>query len=402
MKHRSDLGRGFYCYLVCLWACAAWACGSGTPNQAATPTPTASPTPVAQLRLLAPHADGRLSIVSVDLQSGVPGARAETPIVTGATAAVALGSLLFVSYPGGVHSYRVGPGTANALTPVAGSPFLAATSACALSLHPNGQLLYVSSCTTDQISTLSIDQQSGRLTSLSSLSAPSGCAPGRVAVDSAGRFAYVECLASRGVQLFAVDSNGGLRDPPSQAVPPESSLGWRVAVDPFGPGVYASGQNSHPQLSLVRSFRIGPDGALSQVSEVEIDSYYRGEYRPSVMARLRGFPVLYVCQVSTYPWGPAGGSPAGISWYTVDPTSTALTRGGLELADPTSMFEGGSTAKMALAESRGYVFMATTRSSQFGEVVSSFRIENDGSPKRVTSVTDPTMPRAVALALIDP
>ncbi len=111
--------------------------------------------------------------------------------------------------PGNVSAYTI-DGTTGALTPVAGSPFLAGSNPRSVTVHPTGQFAYVANGKSGNVSAYAIDGTTGALTPVAGSPFPAGTTPISVTVDPTGQFAYVVNNGSDNVSAYVIKRTGGL------------------------------------------------------------------------------------------------------------------------------------------------------------------------------------------------
>lgn len=156
-----------------------------------------------------------------------------------------------------VSAYRMG---ANGdLTPVPGSPFAAGSLPSSIAVEPAGRFAYVVNEGGDDISAYSIDK-SGGLTPIPGSPFSTRTDPHEVVVDPTGQFAYVVNAATNDISAYHIDAKGTLTA--VQGSPfPAGSFPRSVAVDPNGKFVYVANQVSNN----VSVYHLGKDGVLKPV-----------------------------------------------------------------------------------------------------------------------------------------
>jgi 6-phosphogluconolactonase len=102
------------------------------------------------------------------------------------------------------------------LMPIAGSPFSTGTSSTtttspiSLTLHPSGKFLYAANFATDNVSGFSIDASSGVPTLLKGAPFAAGMHPVFAVTDSAGNFLYVLNQSSKNISEFKITQDTGV------------------------------------------------------------------------------------------------------------------------------------------------------------------------------------------------
>jgi 6-phosphogluconolactonase len=164
------------------------------------------------------------------------------------------------SSPGSVSAYRIG--TNGALTPVAGSPFAAGNFPVTVAVDPAGKFAYVTNGGDNNVSAYRIGAN-GALTPVAGSPFATGNFPVTVAVDPTGKFAYVADfnLDDNKVSAFSIGANGALT--PVAGSPFVAGSGSHsVAVDPTARFAYVTNERSNN----VSAYSIGADGALTPVA----------------------------------------------------------------------------------------------------------------------------------------
>jgi 6-phosphogluconolactonase len=129
-----------------------------------------------------------------------------------------------------------------------------------------------------------------------------------IVVDSSGKYLYVSDFANSNVDAFAINVSGGLTGIAGSPFSAGSSVGG-IAVDPATKFLYVTLLNT----AQVAGFSINSNGALSPISSSPFaagDTPFQAVVDPTGM-------FLYVSNLND--------SMGGISAYTIDPTSGALT-----------------------------------------------------------------------------
>jgi len=130
-----------------------------------------------------------------------------------------------------------------------------------LAIDPTGKYVYVSNYSSANISQYSIDQTTGNLTSIGTITANTG--PWKVQVDPTGRFVYAASSGQSVVSQYIINqSNGTLSYISSIGVGATICKG--LAVDPTGRFLFAAGQNPE---SVVSAYNINQsNGYLSLIA----------------------------------------------------------------------------------------------------------------------------------------
>lgn len=155
--------------------------------------------------------------------------------------------------------------TTGALTRVQGSPFTAGTMAVAMAVD-SGKFLYIAGGVADdkyKISAYGIDASTGALTPAASTVVSSVYGPTSIAVDPAGRFAYVSNTDAGKVSAYRINADNGALEPVSGAPIAAGYHPGEVQVDPSGKFVYVMNNDSR----TISAYAINATtGALTQVA----------------------------------------------------------------------------------------------------------------------------------------
>jgi 6-phosphogluconolactonase (cycloisomerase 2 family) len=214
-------------------------------------------------------------------------------------------------YNTGLRAYSVDSAT-GALTELAGSPFSTGLGPIALSIDPGGRLLYVLNSASASISGYSLDSLTGIPTMLSSAPYVATTATGYprfMVIDATGRYLYVVvCSDFRGDSYnllgYAIDSKTGTLTPLSSSPMTTGKNPVAVVADPAGPWLYVG-------ADAVYGYAIAPDGSLNAV--------------PGFPGTIID-PALYLALEASGKYLYAGND-KGITGFTVDPRTGALTAG---------------------------------------------------------------------------
>ncbi len=214
-------------------------------------------------------------------------------------------------YYTGLRAYSIDAAT-GALAEVGGSPFATEFGPIALSIHPAGHLLYVLNSASASISGYRLDPLTGIPTPLSSspyIATTATGYPRFMVVDATGRFLYVVvCGDFRGdsysLLAYAIESKTGALTPLSSSPIATGKNPVAVVSDPTGRWLYVG-------ADAVYGYAIAPDGSLTAVPG-----------SPGAMSH----PPLYLVFEASGKYLYAGND-QGITGFTVDPATGALTVG---------------------------------------------------------------------------
>jgi 6-phosphogluconolactonase len=200
-------------------------------------------------------------------------------------------------------------GATGALSPVPGNPFFAGMNPSAVAIEPAGKFAYVTNQAAASVSSFAIDAATGALSSTGGAS--SGGAPLSAVVHPSGRFAYV---AGSGVSVYTIDAaTGALTEIPGSPFAAQNSF-LSVAIEPTGAFAYVANNGGG-----VSAFAInGSSGALSEISGSPFGSSVR-----SITVDVSGKFVYALVD-------------GGIAGFAINPSTGALTEiAGSPLAAPT-------------------------------------------------------------------
>jgi YVTN family beta-propeller protein len=192
-----------------------------------------------------------ISIYSIDATSG---ALTATQTIAGATE----GTTSIAVHPSGKFAYTTNgalligvPGSSNTVSTYIIDPstgaltfkgtIAAGTLPSSVAVDPAGKFAYVANGDSDNVSMYTIDTTTGLLTSLGKIDA--GRSPSSVAVDPSGKFAYVANAKSNNVSMYTIDATtgaltfNGIRDTGRSPV--------SITVDPSGKFAYVANADSN-------------------------------------------------------------------------------------------------------------------------------------------------------------
>jgi 6-phosphogluconolactonase len=152
------------------------------------------------------------------------------------------GKFLYAAINQGSHisAYVINSST-GALTPVAGSPFLAGSVPMTVRVDPSGRYAYVTNANSNNISAYAVNSSTGALTPIAgSPFASGGASPTGLAIDPSGQFIYVTNQNSNNISAFSINNSTGVLTPISGA-PVASGLDpWGASVHPSGKFLYVT------------------------------------------------------------------------------------------------------------------------------------------------------------------
>ena len=149
-------------------------------------------------------------------------------------------------WSGALSAFTINAAT-GALTAIAGSPFMIDGHPTSFSFVPSGKFVYVSAGGNVPVGSgyvfgFSIDAATGALTPLAGSPFVAGNAPSSVAVDPSGRYLYVANFdsASSNVSAYTINATTGALTPVAGSPYAANDGPSSVAVDPSGKFVYAA------------------------------------------------------------------------------------------------------------------------------------------------------------------
>ena len=169
--------------------------------------------------------------------------------------------------PGNVSAFAI-DGTTGALTPVAGSPFLAGTRPSSVAVDPTGRFAYVANFSSNNVSAYTIAGTTGALTPMVGSPFPmSSFSPTSVTVHPAGQFAYVTNEFRAKVSAYTIDGTTGALTEVVGSPFGTGPFPISVTVDPSGQFAYVANDISMPSAGSISAYTIdGTTGALTEVA----------------------------------------------------------------------------------------------------------------------------------------
>jgi 6-phosphogluconolactonase len=261
--------------------------------------------------LLTANENGNVSVYTLDGSTGVPTEVSGSPFPTGGnTRWVALSPdnrFAYVSNLYEILAYRVDE-VSGALTPVVGSPFEMQSSPQGLAFHASGSFLFAA--TYEGIIRFAVSPTTGALTGVGTP------VPGDriIKIHPSGNFAYAtkSSGSDAGVWAYAIGSNGALATVAGS--PFAAGVGWHaVAIDPAGRFAYVAEQMS----SRIFAFSINAStGALVPVP----GSPWATAVGPHSIAINPESAFLYLACLG------AASSNGALSGYVINSSTGALTQ----------------------------------------------------------------------------
>jgi 6-phosphogluconolactonase len=322
-----------------------------------------------QFAYVANFGSNNISAFSVDATSGVLTPVAGSPF-RAATAPYGMaidptGKFAYVADLGSdnVSAYTI-DATSGALKKLRGSPFAAGTSPLSVAVDPTGKFAYVANNGSDNVSAYTIDATSGALTPVNGSPFKAGLRPYAAAVDPTGKFAYVINVDSNNVSAYTIDAASGALTPVkgspfSTGISPVS-----VTVHPSGRFVYVAtyGSNNLDGYAI--------DAATGALLPLSGSPFADPDSDPGAIVVVPGGSVAYVPDGAEF-----GRSDSFIAAYTIDTTRGTLT------PVTGSPFKNAGTAPISATVDATSKFAYVTNFSSSG--VSAYTIANDGALKRV-------------------
>lgn len=210
-------------------------------------------------------AEGLINVFRLD-----PGSADLTPVPGSPFKAEARSPFDMVFHPSGRFAYVASrfsgvaayafDAESGALTPLPGSPFKAGKRTRSLAIHPSGRFVYAVNGYSNSISAYAVDPQTGvlrelpdspvtvakvdaidyRALKMEDVPAGAGGIPYHIALDPAGRFAFVVNWAAGSVSVFRIDANNGRLEAVTGSPFFTGFNPYSVTVDPAGRFVYVT------------------------------------------------------------------------------------------------------------------------------------------------------------------
>jgi 6-phosphogluconolactonase (cycloisomerase 2 family)/uncharacterized protein YjdB len=245
------------------------------------------------------------------------------PVVTGGSGPFGIavepsGHFAYVGNEGSntVSGFAIDAST-GALTPISGSPFSTspAMTPFGVAVHPNDHFIYVAYFVSSQVRLYTFNPMTGALDLPGTPSPPPAPSlPVSVTLDPMGRFAYTANLGGASVSVYTVDPGTGaltfVQNIPVGVGPLGGSPGL-VAVDPSGRFAYVAGGGGVAGYSINQT-----TGALTPVA----GSPFSAGSNPLWVTVNPNGRFVYVAN-----HGVVGVTPGGVSAYTIDLATGALT-----------------------------------------------------------------------------
>ncbi len=240
--------------------------GTGSPfNTGDTPVAIAA---TGTLAYVADQGSSQISAYLVNFSIGtmtpIPGSPYAAPLVPGA---VAVDNALHLVYATGLNSsgngaisgWRYVPAF-GALEPVVGSPFPAGTAPGGIAFDRSGVYAYVVDSANNALLAYSIDPSTGALTPVTGSPYPTGARPSAVLTDTVRNYLYVANAGDDNISGFQIGSAGTLSPLPSSPYP-TGTTPVAMAFDSTQRFLYAANSGSNN----IWAYQISSNGVLSVV-----------------------------------------------------------------------------------------------------------------------------------------
>ena len=215
-----------------------------------------------------PASSGSVSGYTINSSTGALSPMAGSPFVAGASPyGVAIdptGRFLYEPniFSNNVYGYTI-DATSGTLTPAAGSPFAGPANPEAMAIDPTGRFAYVSNTLSNNVTAYTIDATSGALAQMAGSPFGAGTTPRGVSIDPTGKFAYVANSGSNDVSAYTISATSGALTPVPGSTFAAGTGPFGAAVDPTGKFVYVTNSNANS----VSAYTINPaSGALTPVA----------------------------------------------------------------------------------------------------------------------------------------
>jgi 6-phosphogluconolactonase len=262
---------------------------------------------------------GGVSGYTIDLATGALSPISGSPFPSGAgpSYSVALdpkGRFAYVTdtaAAGSIYGYTVNPSTGE-LNAITGSPFPAGINPYSMAVDPKGEFVYVADTGGDGVWAYTINPTTGALNAVTGSPFGSGLYATSVTVDPTGHFVYL-ANDTNGIAGYTIDRATGTLTAITGSPFRAGKNPYFIAVDPKGPYVYAADES----IEAIFGCTIRPEtGALGKIA----GSPFPAGRSPDWVAVDPTGQFLYAVNIGYLP-----GYGSGVSGYTIDSTSGALT-----------------------------------------------------------------------------
>jgi 6-phosphogluconolactonase (cycloisomerase 2 family) len=260
----------------------------------------------AELGFVANQSSNDLSVYQIK-PSGNLAALPGSPFAAGgapnSVAVTPSGRFAFVAdiVPGGITAYSIDQNSV--LAPVPGSPFAAETGTAFVTVDPSGRFLYALNCAAlcsgsgaGDVQAFTIDQNTGALTPIAGSPFLAGSNPYSLAIEPTGHFAYCANFGSNDVSTFSIDSQSGALTQVGLPAPTGGTFPLSIIVDPWGQFVYTANTGS----SDVSAFAINFDGSLQPVAG---SPFPAGDFTAGVAASTNGKFLIVAAAAGAFVYG---------------------------------------------------------------------------------------------------
>jgi uncharacterized repeat protein (TIGR02543 family) len=230
--------------------------------------------------------------------------------------------------PGTVSAYMINSAT-GALTAIATSPFVAGSNPYSIAVDPAGKFAYVANEYSNDVSGYTINSTTGVLTAMGASPFAAGSNPYSVAVDPTGKFVYVANEYSNDVSGYTINSTTGALTAMGASPFTAGSSPVFVAIDPTGKFVYVaneysndvSGYTINSTTGALTAMGASPFAAGSNSYSIAVDptgkfAYVANEYSNDVSGYTINSTTGALTAMGASPFA-AGSNPYSVA---VDPT----------------------------------------------------------------------------------
>lgn len=243
-----------------------------------------------------------------------------------------------------------------AVTGLAGSPYATAgIGSRAVAVDPSRKFAYVVNQASNNISAFSINPASGALTAVTgSPFASGGTGPRHATVDPSGQFLFVANFDSGSIAVFSINVTSGeltaVTGSPFILAPDPFSIIWAptnpfsLTIDPRGRFLYVGNMSYY-----ISAFAINANGALSEITG---SPFIANSGTLSIAVDPSG-QYLYSAN-----YGPLNYGSGGVSAFTINATSGALTQVTPFFSFSGQFFAGTGSNAVTIEPSGRYVYVS--------------------------------------------
>ena len=210
-------------------------------------------------------------LVTYAIDASVGSLTAVGSLVTGSEAVAVhpSGKFVYAASTAGISAYVI-DSTSRALTAISGSPFAAGSVPVSIAIDAAGKFAYVPNGTSGNISAYVIDATTGALTAIPGSPFAAGTGPLQVVVDPSAKFAYVANVggvSSGSLRAYSIDSGTGALTQLADLPLPANIRPLTLAIDSVGKYVYVGTiGNNGSSPKQIRGYSVGTNGLLTELA----------------------------------------------------------------------------------------------------------------------------------------